>query len=239
MRVIQFSGKKMVDKGSLSWEEIEEGVDWGGSDIRFKLYEGRPARPKEIHTLFFDIDGLPGQYDDQVMDTVIALFPFKAYIMFTGGGYHVYIPLETGYVNDEIPMAQEGYHEQCDALEEQLKEAITGETFHVDHQVFNGARYGRVPGSTNSKHGEKVRLAGIVDGDILPDLSDLLVYREVEKIEKVHVPVIGETSDKWEDSILYNNCAMSRWITENVNEGHGGEERKRLRQSGSARTQGL
>ena len=218
MQVVQFVGNKMGPKGKITWEEIEEGVDWEGKDLRFKLYQGKPSKPASIDVLLFDIDHLSDRYDDQLLEIVATLFPYRAYIMHTGGGYHIYLPLEEGFAQEEVPMAAESYYEQCAALQEELKQVVEGEEFEVDHQVLTSGRYGRVPGSTNTKNGEKVKLVGVVEGDTLPDMTDLLQYREVAKVEKIHTPVIGETTEKWEDSILYNNCAMSRWLTNNIND---------------------
>ena len=218
MQVIQFNRKKMVHKGNITWQDIEEGVDWTGKDLRFKLYQGKPGNPDSIDTLIFDIDHLSDKYDDQILEIVSNLFPYQSYIMYTGGGYHIYLPLEEGFAQEEVPMALESYHEQCEKLNEELEHVVEGEEFEVDHHVLTAGRYGRVPGSTNSKNGETVRFVGTVTGDTLPDMTDLLQYREVAKVEKIHTPVIGETTEKWEDSILYNNCAMSRWVTDNIND---------------------
>lgn len=218
MQVVQFSGKKMVSKGRITWEDIEEGVDWTGKDLRFKLYQGSPGNPKSIDCLIFDIDHLSDKYDDEVLEITSHLIPYQTYIMHTGGGYHLYVPLKEGFIKDEIPMISESYNDYCETFRQELDEVVVGEPFEMDTNVLTGGRYGRVPGSTNTKNDAKVRFVGTVDGDILPDTYDLLQAREVLKVEKIHTPVLGETTEKWEDSILYKNCAMSRWVTDNIND---------------------
>ena len=99
-------------------------------------------------------------------------------------------------------MISESYNDYCENFRQELDEVVVGESFEMDTNVLTGGRYGRVPGSTNTKNDAKVRFVGTIDGDILTDTFDLLQAREVVKVEKIHTPVLGETTEKWEDSIL-------------------------------------
>ena len=216
LQISRFSEDKKIQRlGKLdSLEQLEE-IDFPGEDVRLHLYDGKPKTPT-LRCLLIDIDGLPYDFKEEVDAVVEEYIPYQTDILFTGRGYHIIVELDTPYSYKDRPSLIHSYHKLCDEIEFELKDATERLDFTVDKGAFT-ACYSRVPGSINTKHGVKVIHCGGDNADRLPNVYELLTYKEVEHKEVI-LDVEGDDTISLEETELYKNCNFTRYVCEHVDE---------------------
>lgn len=219
MDVVSFTqdGKRRKH-GHLDFSDLAT-VTWEGINLRFALFTGPSANPS-IHTLCIDVDKLSLGYTEEFVECIDNLIPWEAYILHTGNGFHVYVPLGESFVKEEIAWLTDSWEKFCDELDEYLNDCIPENiNYIVDRNVLSSGRYGRVPGSSNKKKGKdttKVTYIDTLEGDVLPDIGVLLEHKEPPyqggELEREQDLEEGE----WEDSDLYKYCGFSRYCCDNI-----------------------
>lgn len=201
MKIIRFINKKMEILSDFNWTDLHNTDELDDKDLRFTLYDGPIQAPKAT-ALFFDIDNLPKEKEDLLGETIDNHFNYyEFYILFTGGGYHVYLPIEKPFTKEDSPYYVSSYQSLCKKFEDKL-----GHPF--DKQVFGATKYGRVVGSINSKSNERVNLCFYNEGQRLEGLDKVLKRRR--GIRRTTQVKTKQENDELEQHILYKNCNLIR-----------------------------
>ena len=146
----------------------------GLEDIRFTLFN-RGA--KVMHTLLLDFDGLSMEKGKDLITTVQKVYgEHLMFHVFTGGGHHIYIPMDVGLEKANLCHYKESYISKASELQ-----AMFDDTVIVDVLVFNSVeKFGRVPGSFNSKHKKTVVYMGEdLKSPLAKSIDTLLDFNEV------------------------------------------------------------
>ena len=127
------------------------------------------------------------------------------YVVFSGKGIHVYLPLKNPLKKDEMKHYKESYVSFTQKLDKEVKG-------FVDKEVFKTWVLGRIPNSINSKNGVKVRFIGKF-GSEAKDINELFAYSIIQ--EPLEIPVVEE-KEKLFESPRYVNCNFIRYIHKNI-----------------------
>ena len=175
-----------------------------GDDLRFTLFQGDHKDPL-TSVLLIDID--KANYDclPSVLEFCAQeLNVYGAYVVFTGGGFHVYIPLETAVSKEDMARYKVSYREKCKEWTEKYK-------LIFDSLAIHPPKYGRFPGSNNSKYGTEVKLverfAGGENGRLLP-IGELLEAREVVVDNSPPITEDNVEEATLKDSDVYKYCSF-------------------------------
>lgn len=206
MEIVKFltKKKKMMSLGDFTFDMLKEPNNYQGQeDIRFTLFD------RNINTtcVMIDIDSFEYLHALRVHTKIDKLFGnYKYYIVFTGRGVHVYLPLKETVSKSELPHYKASYIGKCNELSDLL---LTGE---VDTQVFGSWKYGRLPHSVNGKNGKEVVF---IRESHMPHatIGDLFERRELPKMD--YVPPV-ETPKSVTDSPRYKYCNAVKTFKENA-----------------------
>ena len=179
--------------------------------MRFSLfdYDGGEAM---AHTLFFDFDGVDFSYASAIGDLIeeVVTEKYGFHVVYTGGGFHVYIPLAHPFNNDDRLCAIQSYHETVKMMEATATFPVSS----FDTGVFNSCeKYGRVPSSVNSKNNVVVEYCYFSEGPRPQGIFDVLEKRDAPPRKEVPRP------QNLHDSSAYNPakfCAFIGWVDHNV-----------------------
>ena len=179
LQVVKFYNKQIKRVGTTDYLSFDA-TKWAGyEDFRFTLYH----YPQKIaHTLMIDIDGLAVNEGDVLFDLVSEVFgEYNRFQLFTGGGHHIYFPLEKPFTYEDLPHYRESYEKKVMSLKQHLPSHAV-----MDLGVFHVQKYGRLPGTINSKNGGVVKLLYHDDSlPICPSLANILEYNESAVIKQV------------------------------------------------------
>jgi len=185
-----YDGNDMVTKGEFTWDMLaHSGITTSQTDIRFTLYD---FKKEEVHAILFDVDHCSLVDGISLARTLREkVGEVKMYHVYTGGGHHIYVPLEMPLPWDDVPNYKKSYAEFVSRWEHDHEPWKDGMDF--DKKPFNPRVYGRVPGAINSKHNKPVRFIREYPGECLHRIEDILEWRHVEKKE-----VVGDSaSGSW------------------------------------------
>ena len=202
------TGRKYLDtKAKCDWGILKKSPVFG-EDLRFTLYNDE----KMNMAFMLDIDHYGLIKKQKVINAARKVIRHKHYVVFSGRGFHVYIPILTPFGEEEYKYYKSSYNE----LTEEFKDAL-GEEVQMD-SVFTHLKMGRVPGSRNSK-GTKVRLVAEHDGPMAKGLEDVLEYEEVIETagHTAPMPVPSTTPSK---SPILNNCGFLQWARDEESLGY-------------------
>ena len=178
LNIVQFGkGNTLKFLGKCQWHELDNQPYEGVEDVRFTLYH-KNRDGVEAHTLLLDFDGI-GRYEaNDLVNAVGEVFgDYFRITLFTGDGFHVYIPLEKFFRAEDLPHYRDSYNEKACIVGHMLSSKVV-----TDLLVFQAQKFGRVPGSVNSKNKEYVELQYTMeDSPLCPGLPAILDYKEVER----------------------------------------------------------
>ena len=193
-------GKTRADfKGSCDWNILRKSpVE--GDDLRFTLYDG-----DDDHLAFmFDIDHYAFYKRQKVINAAREVLDVKHYVVGTGRGFHVYVPVSAPFPGSEFAHYKKSYLK----LVERFIEAL-GEEKEFDTNVFSAKKLGRVPGSRNSKGGMVVLYAEH-HGPLCRTLGDVLERHELKDRHQIPIKTVGENGPQ--DSPIMKYCGAMRWV---------------------------
>ena len=177
--------------GEFNWEDLASSKAHLKSDVRFTLYDTSTA---ETECLFFDVDGVEDADRATVVEVVCSTVgKYAHYAVDSGGGVHVYYPLETHLKKSDYAPRRSGYNDICETIAGNLldKNIVVKE---VDRGVFCNKQLGRAPNSYNLKRGKVTRfLSCDADSPVLV-LEDKLPARAVPlvAVAKAHAQVMTD-----------------------------------------------
>ena len=204
MQQITFKNDKLVPVCNFTWDDLYNTQSTTIKDLRFQLYYGFPKNPHPT-AFMFDIDGV--EKTDENIKSLRAvcddsLNGHRYFIVYTGGGFHVYVPLNHPFDKADVKALKKGYEYLCSVLDT---------FFHgkVDRQVFGVCKYGRMPGSLNTKHNTKVEF--VLGNNALPIAST--IHEVIEKISSdSHVPKYAAPKENediaLEDTLIFEHCGI-------------------------------
>ena len=212
MKVVKFlpgirGGRgRMQIRQDFKWEMLKQDLFTAAqSDIRFTLHDG----PDENTAILIDLDHTLMVEGLDLMECALEVFgEYKMYHLFTGGGHHLYIPLKTPLAGTLYRNYRESYYACLEELEDIFpwNKDSKGE---FDYKVFVSPKYGRLPGTLNSKYNVAVKYLGETDYPVAESIDDLLDY---EDLPQVYRTITGGIPG---GSAVYNNCGFVRWADEN------------------------
>ncbi len=171
MRIIKYTPQgTMRTLGLYSWDDLDRNMV--GQDLRFRFRDS--ARDTENCAFLMDFDNMSRHEGERLLDMAYrVLGDVKMYSVFTGGGYHIYVPVEKGIGKDDYAGYKPSYEERMGGFMEWLPDKVK-----ADVQPFNFHSTGRVPGSINSKRGTTVEYADFHEGPVLGGLDDVFDWTE-------------------------------------------------------------
>ena len=184
LRRYRFTGQSRQDLGDFDWPMLAHSpIKSHQKDVRFGLFDACDPNYEGALTaaIMFDFDDISYPAGIGLMDAVEAVIGRREmYQVFTGNGFHIYIPLAEGFDDEEIPYYRDSYRDTAD----EIWEAHGLATGKVDKQVFKGTIYGRMPGGYNSKNGAIVRYVGATQGHRTTDLGEILEAADISLIKR-------------------------------------------------------
>ena len=149
---------KFIFQGKFTWEMLHDsGVSADQSDIRFTLYD---KEKKQVNAFMFDIDDCPKEDGDDfcvIMEEILG--KVQMYLVHTGGGYHIYVPLVKPVPFKDIMCYRKSWLSKLD----EFKHRVNDSRLVYDDQPFNSHVSGRIPGARNSKNQQIVKLVDYND----------------------------------------------------------------------------
>ena len=206
MLIFKFSSDKqnpLVPIGQLAWSQYLEAFD-KRDDVRFTLFEGSFKNPR-INTIMFDVDGatLLDQYE--VIQFARKYFgTVEFFIIYSGRGFHIYVPVGESVTKEKLRGYRQGYYALIKDFQKE------GSELNFDTQMINGAKHGRILGSTNSKSGKIVTLISHNDKPLLENYASIFEWQAPPVITpqfQANIPTKGD--------VLLKNCAFMRWVKDN------------------------
>ncbi len=207
MKIIRFyesGGESRTDVLSdFEWKDLLNEEELSDENLRFTLYEGKITDPDIFGTaLFLDMDKMPITREDYFLSWIEKKFSFwEYYVLHTGNGYHIYIPLKNYFPKEEMYLYKASYDELIEGYKDEL-----GVEFD---NVFKLPIHGRIPGSWNVKKGVRTRVKTLTycEGERMESLDELLkkrmpTFKTKEKREVV------EDKGCLKDNVLYKNCKI-------------------------------
>ena len=159
--------------GDYDWPMLKEKGEGTDRRFRFRHYHG----DKFNYGFLMDFDSLPYHEGERLLDMAYeVLGDITMYSVFTGNGYHIYVPVTEGIVKEEYRNYKVSYGEKMEEIATWLPAGVK-----IDTQPFNFHATGRVPGSLNGKNNEEVVLVDFHEGELIPTLANLkdkFTYRE-------------------------------------------------------------
>lgn len=208
---------KGIDIGEdFEWRHLAHPLDTSNQWHRFTLFDHKGStdwkRPSnysfEVTGVLFDIDHTGRGIVKKLVDFFKPL-DTKFYVVFTGGGYHVYMPLPETILGLEWLGYVPGYKLKCMELESKLGLA-------VDVPIGSAIiKYGRVPGSLNNKHGNEVKLVYTCEKPASISLKSYFGYipqdRKLE-VSSTFKPIedVSQDTKPWFDQCAYLADLRSR-----------------------------
>ena len=223
MQVVRFLGPAI--KGGKGRTQIRQQFGWellktksfsaSQSDIRFSLYDGNRDTNMAI---LIDIDHVSMRAGIRLMAEAEPIFgQYKMYHVFTGGGHHIYIPLET-------PMATADYRHYRTSYETKLQALAAAKGWlgdsgvSPDPKVFRAGLYGRIPGTLNSKHKRAVTYLGENTHPIASSIKDILEYEHLPDRLALSWSPPGRIINTGGDSVVLKHCGFLKWCEANQDE---------------------
>lgn len=166
-------------------------------DARFTLYD---PFEKKTEVVMVDIDGIGRSHDKVTFDAVEDAFgDVKIYQVYTGGGFHFYIPLKESFDDDLFKNYRRDYTEACKEIQKNIPMG------NVDTQVFSRMKYGRIPGSIN--HKRNLRVEYIQENDCAParSIDQLLRYEAIRDTKSLANRSEGP-------GVVIDNCPMLQYV---------------------------
>ena len=199
MKTVRFKKKKLKILGDYTWDDLLVEDASYAEDVRFTLYDGYVSDPIAM-AIMFDIDHFPKEKENHLCNIIEEAFSgIEWYLVATGRGYHVYLPLVAGFTRQQVPNYKQSYLTKLNLLEKQLEHSF-------DKGVFGATKYGRAVGSSNSKNGNPVYCVMYSDAPRLKDIDSFLTFVVVEK-----TPIIFESKKEesgLEQHALYKHCPL-------------------------------
>ena len=194
--------KKMKHYETFEWDDLLS-VRSSENDLRFTLYEQEPGSKEYLNNaLIIDIDHVHLLDVPDLPDHVRKVFgKYKMYWLHTGGGYHIYIPLDVPFLCKDRIHYKASYQKKARRLEHLIGH-------EVDVEVFNSQKYGRVPGSYNSRREKYVKFIEVTDDPLAQSIDDLLTYKKVIKVEKQKPRIVLDNPTEVTNRPLYKECGF-------------------------------
>ena len=184
LRRYRFTGKSRQDLGPFDWPMLAHSpIKSNQRDVRFGLFDQVDTNHNHPCTaaIMFDFDDVAYPAGIGLMDSVAAIIGRREmYQVFTGNGFHIYVPLDNGFDPDAVQFYRDSYRDIAEAIWDKHG-LLEGK---VDTQVFQGTIYGRMPGGYNSKNGVIVRYVGGMLGHRTKNLDEILTISDLEIKER-------------------------------------------------------
>jgi len=191
LRVIKYrKNGRIKTKGEYDWGMLR--TPCKGVDLRIRF---RTNHQDELNYAFMmDFDNLPEHKGRGLLDMAYqVLGEVRMYSVFTGGGYHIYVPVVQGIGTDDYACYRTDYRKKMERFKQWLPEGVK-----YDVQPFNFHATGRVPGSTNGKRGAEVRFSEKTDYPVLAKLGDAFAY---EKAPIKLIPSVTAEKGPWRPDV--------------------------------------
>ena len=184
MRIVRFlKNNTQRVLGAYCWDDLS--VPRRGQDYRFRFRTNRDDARNE--GFMMDFDNMKKHEGERLLDMAYqVLGDIRMYSVFTGGGHHIYVPVEEGIAEDEYPCYRTSYTKAMERFKEWLPS-----TAKIDTQPFTFHATGRVPGSLNSRRGGVVCLVDGHEGGTVRNLGELFSWEEPPKKTTVSVHRTG------------------------------------------------
>lgn len=171
MRILSYTPHgRMKVGGHYSWDDLY--IPRKGNDLRFRFRVNHTD--KLNYGFLMDFDNLPKHEGENLLDMAWEVFgDIRMYSVFTGRGYHIYIPVDEGIGRDDYANYKTSYKTKMEEFVQWLPGSCK-----LDPQPFTFHATGRVPGSVNTKSGETIEVVDEHPGAVVNSLGDIFDYED-------------------------------------------------------------